>query len=177
MHPEFKIMPSAAFASLVVNTYDNNSAHAFNAVSSSSTFVMMSLPFLSFSVPAKLQNRVAMIKSESATSGANALLAFDKLLEEDALFSSCPKTEKFTPSAFFSANRTAKCAKSAIESNSSSFAPSSPFIFFSKADRFAYSPNRNDFKIRFKHSFATISFGLTRNLERRQFIAAERISR
>ena len=99
MHPEFKIMPSAAFASLVVNTYDNNSAHAFNAVSSSSTFVMLSLPFLSFSVPAKLQNRVAITKSESATSGANALLAFDKLLEDDALFSSCPKTEKFTPSA------------------------------------------------------------------------------
>ena len=160
----------------------SNSAHAFNAVSSSSmdlSCCRLPLRYPSPSPATNLQNRVAIRpKSESATSGANALLAFDKLLEDDALFSKLSEILKSSPRARFSPQIEPPSALKVPSSlTHPPFAPSSPFIFFSKADRFAYSPNRNDFKIRFKDSFATISFGLTRNLERRQFIAAERISR
>ena len=94
MQPELKIMLSAEFAPLDVNVYESNSAQAFNAASSSSMDDMLSSPLRFLSASTKPQNRAATTKRESATSGAKALLAFDKLLE-DALFSNCPNTEKF----------------------------------------------------------------------------------
>ena len=92
-----KIMPSAVFV-LLVNAYDNNSAHAFIEASSSSMFVAILFSFCSFSVPSKTPNRVAITtRSESRqTSVANTLLAVDKLLD-GAVFSECPKTGEVSP--------------------------------------------------------------------------------